>query len=352
MSGAVQLTPAVWFPAIQTGTGVDVFTRHLCETLLARGIRAEISWLPHRAEYLPWTVAAPAAPPWANIVHLNTWVHRHFIPSGLPLTATMHLCVHDPVLLPYKSLAQKLYHRFWVRPMEMHLLRRLEQLVAVSHYTAARTRETLGWETPQVIPNGVPLSSDWADPGRFFRRKPAQAFRLLYVGNWSRRKGVDLLAPLMRQLGCGFELHYTADAHYAQQATGLPSNCRCIGRLSQAELQQAYREADTLIFPSRLEGLPLTVIEAMAQGLPVVAAASSSLPELVVHGETGLLFAPDDVARAAACVRSLAGDPKLQAGLARRARHQVEAHSTLEVMTDAYVALYRQLLGGGGRHGG
>ncbi|HLO94362.1 MAG TPA: glycosyltransferase family 4 protein, partial [Burkholderiaceae bacterium] len=236
--------PAVWFPAIRTGTGSDVFTIRLCEGLNARGIRSEITWLPHRAEYLPWTVAAPVPPAWATLVHLNTWVHRRFIPTGLPLVATMHLCVHDPALRPYKSLAQRLYHRFWVRPMERHLLRRVRQLVAVSHYTAARTQDCLGVPAPLVIPNGVPLSPDWADPVRFLQRPAGQPFRLLYVGNWSRRKGVDLLAPLMQALGPGFELDYTADAHGAHQGASLPAHCRCIGRLGPDALQDAYRRAD------------------------------------------------------------------------------------------------------------
>ena len=342
------MKPAVWFPAIRTGTGSDVFTIRLSEGLKARGLRSEITWLPHRAEYLPWTVDAPVAPAWANIVHLNTWVHRRLIPEGLPLVATMHLCVHDPALRPYKSLAQQLYHRCWVRPMERYLMSRIRQLVAVSHYTAARTRDCLGVPVPLVIPNGVPLSPDWADPDRFLQRPVGQPFRLLYVGNWSRRKGVDLLAPLMQSLGPGFELDYTADAHGAHEGAVLPANCRCIGRLGPAELQSAYRRADALIFPSRLEGLPLTVIEAMAQGLPVVAASASSLPELVTHGETGLLFAQDDVAGAADCVRALARSPTQQADLARRARRHVQSNAGLDVMVEAYVALYGRILSGGG----
>ena len=43
--------PAIWFPAVRTGTGTDVFTERLVAGLIARGIRAEITWLPLRAEY-------------------------------------------------------------------------------------------------------------------------------------------------------------------------------------------------------------------------------------------------------------------------------------------------------------
>lgn len=47
---------AVWFPAVRSYSGADVFTERLCAGLNARGIRAEISWLPLRAEYAPWSV--------------------------------------------------------------------------------------------------------------------------------------------------------------------------------------------------------------------------------------------------------------------------------------------------------
>ncbi|MCQ4974462.1 hypothetical protein NE662_09525, partial [Bifidobacterium pseudocatenulatum] len=67
-----KVQPAIWFPAIRTGTGTDVFTQRLVEGLVAIGIRAEITWLPLRAEYLPWTVAVPQPPNWATIVHVNT----------------------------------------------------------------------------------------------------------------------------------------------------------------------------------------------------------------------------------------------------------------------------------------
>ncbi|MFN3594090.1 MAG: glycosyltransferase [Thiobacillaceae bacterium] len=71
---------------------------------------------------------------------------------------------------------------------------------------------------------------------------------------------------------------------------------------------EAYRQADALLFPSRIEGLPLTVIEAMACGLPVIAAKSASLPEVVAHGATGLLCPVDDVGAYVSAPRTLAGD--------------------------------------------
>lgn len=77
--------PAVWFPAIRAGSGTDVFTERLVEGLRRRGIRAEITWLPLRAECAPWSVAVPKPPAWANIVHINSWLPGPVVPDGLPL---------------------------------------------------------------------------------------------------------------------------------------------------------------------------------------------------------------------------------------------------------------------------
>src|SRR5690606_2448467 len=97
---SVELTPAVWLPAILAGTGADVFTMRLCDGLNARGLRAEITWLPRRAEYLPWTVQVPRPPEWANVAHVNSWLPQRFWPKGLPSVVTVHHLVHDPAYKP------------------------------------------------------------------------------------------------------------------------------------------------------------------------------------------------------------------------------------------------------------
>lgn len=332
----------VWFPAVRTGTGTDTFTLQLCNALNAQDIRAEISWLPHHTEYLPWTISPPTPPSWANIAHLNTWLHRRFIPESIPVLATMHLCVHDPALRQYKSKAQSIYHFYWIKSMERLLLKRARAVVAVSHYTARRTQEIFQTQDIKVIHNGIHIPPS-TGPAIHETGTP---FRLLYVGNWSKRKGVDILADLMKLLGPEFELHYTADAHGAHQNYSLPKNCKCIGRLDQKQLYQAYLQANGLIFPSRLEGLPLTVIEAMAHGLPVVAANASSLPELINDGITGLLFPQDDITAAAEAIHRLAAHPDLARNLGVRARDRIKSDFSLESMANAYAKLYRNIVFG------
>lgn len=332
----MKLEPAIWFPAIRCGSGADVFTENLCAGLHARGIRAEITWLPHRAEYAPWSVQVPRPPQWANIVHVNSWLPMRFLPKGLPVVTTLHSCVHDSALEPYKGFLQRCYHRLWIRQVEAANLARADRIVAVSRYTAEQARRCFGLAEVEVIHNGIDIQ-------RFHpieRKAPNTPFRLLYVGNWDRRKGVDLLAPIMQALGEGFELVYTADREGRHRRYPLPPNCRCLGRLSGESLVRAYQEADALLFPSRLEGLPLTAIEAMACGLPVIAARASSLPEVVEDGASGWLCDVDDVAGFAAVIRALASAPEAWHTARAKARARAQGLFSLTAFVQAWMWLY------------
>ena len=334
-------TPRVWFPAIRCGSGADVFTERLCAALNAQGIRAEITWLPHRAEYAPWSVPVPKPPAWANVVHINSWLPQRFVPPGLPIVVTVHSSVHDPALLPYKSRLQALYHKHWIHPIEAANLARAHCVVAVSHYTAAQIEASFGIRDIQVIHNGI----DCQAFAPIARTAPNRPFRLLYVGNWSARKGVDLLGPIMERLGNGFLLQHTADRNGAHTRFRLPPNSACLGRLAGKDLVRAYQEADALLFPSRLEGLPLVPLEAMACGLPVIAMRGTSVEEVVAHGKTGMLCARDDIHAFADAARSMAMDRQLSLEYGREARRVVMARFQISMMVDAYVRAYRKLLG-------
>lgn len=331
----------VWFPTVRANSGSDVFTERLAAGLLARGIGAEITWLPHRAEFVPWTVSIPQPPHAATIVHTNTWLHSRFVPRHLPHVTTVHHCVHDDRLTPYKSLAQKLYHRFWVRSVESRNVLTAQLVTAVSDYSSKMAGSVFGRDNIVSTKNGVDVRVFHPD-GRDLPNRP---FRLLYAGNWLARKGVDLLGPIMSALGDGFELHYTADRNHGHKRYALPPNCICIGKPPSTEaMADAYRTADALLFPSRLEGFGLVAAEAMACGIPVIAANSSALPEVVDHGRTGMLCELDSVTAFAQAARALAEN--LDLWRAMRANAVIHARRDLaeSVQIDRYVELYRRLV--------
>lgn len=334
--------PAVWFPAIRTGAGVDVFTENLAQGLVRRGVRAEIAWLPHRAEYAPWSVPRPRAPVWANIAHVNTWLPPRFLPSGLALVSTLHHAIHDPALRKYKGRLRALYHDAWIAPIERRVIARSRCAVAVSSHASMVGAATLFQGGFDVIENGVDVEV-FKPP----RRTPGRrsAFKLLYVGGWSALKGVDLLPRLMTALGDGFELSYTGSSGDDRPSIA-PGNMRDIGRLvGAAKVAEAMQSADALIVPSRSEGFGLVAAEAMACGLPVVAAAGTALDSVVCDGETGILCPRDDVAAFVDAIRSLARDEDGLERMRCASRRRAVEMFSLDQMVDRYLSCYRAVLG-------
>jgi glycosyltransferase involved in cell wall biosynthesis len=97
---------------------------------------------------------------------------------------------------------------------------------------------------------------------------------------------------------------------------------------------------DVFALPSRYEGLPTVVVEAMICGVPVVATAVNAVPDLVVAGETGLLVPPGRPAQLAAAVRSLLDSPELAARLAAAARDRVGGQYGESALRDVLTAAY------------
>jgi glycosyltransferase involved in cell wall biosynthesis len=335
----------VWFPTIASGSGADVYTEMLCGLLEGSGARVRIDWLDRRAEFLPWAFPRPPAPAWAGLAHVNSCLHRRFIPDGLRWVATVHHVVHDPAFAPYKSRWQALYHRAWVLPLERRILRGAARVVAVSEFTARQAASIFRIRAMDVIPNWV--DTRLFHPGENAREAPHTPFRLLFVGNPSRRKGADLLPRIAEELGRGFELRVTGGLKRLQGSGRLPHNMAQLNPVYGHEgMAGLYREHDALIFPSRLEGFGLAAAEAQASGLPVVATRGSALPEVVRHGVGGLLCPQDDVGAFAAACRLLAQDH----GLWRRLRDGARAWA-LERLSEAgraaaYAECYRKAVQG------
>lgn len=331
--------PAIWFPTIKTNTGTDRFTEQLVTSLNQRGFQAEITWLPHYAEYLPWLVPVPQKPEWANIVHINSWLHPKFYPKQLPIVSTVHLCVQDLMYLPYKTLAQKYYHQLWVTPIEKKSFAQADCVTAVSQYTARCVERLFDMQAVKIIYNGI-NTDIFCDHPRTSREKEG-LFRLLFVGTNSVRKGFDLLPRIMEELGNGFELLYTKSE---SSNSIVPPNMKPIPYQSPSDLANLYRSVDAFIFPSRLEGFGLVVAEAMACGLPVVIADSSALTELVEHKVTGFLCEKDNIDDFVQTIRHLKQHPELCTKVGKGARKATATSFKIDVMVDKYIALYSELL--------
>jgi glycosyltransferase involved in cell wall biosynthesis len=123
---------------------------------------------------------------------------------------------------------------------------------------------------------------------------------------------------------------------------GLSGSIELLGERDDVASQLA--QSDVFVLSSRSEGMPISVLEAMAAGLPVVASAVGGVPELVVDGETGVLVPPDDADALADALRRVLDDDALRHRLGDGARRRAAKRFDLGPFRVAHLALYRRAL--------
>lgn len=148
---------------------------------------------------------------------------------------------------------------------------------------------------------------------------------LLYVGRVSAEKQIDQIKPVLEAIPdarlaiVGNGPHREAlEAHFAGTKTHF------VGYLQGEELASAFASADAFVFPSRTETLGLVLLEAMAAGCPVVAAASGGIPDIVTNGVNGYLFDPNDPDGAIKATQQLLGTNAEREHLRQNARIEAE----------------------------
>jgi glycosyltransferase involved in cell wall biosynthesis len=260
-------------------------------------------------------------------------VHTHLVHAdvygafaGQPLVSTKH---NDD---PFRTGA--------FRFVERMLARRAARVIAITHSLARFQVEQVGLpkDKVEVIHYGLDHL-----PGAWGTNPPdpvPQAVRvLLCVCRLEPQKGVDVAIRAMQRV---------PDAHLVILGEG-PARAELkelggrrvhlLGRVP--DVAAWLRRADVLVHPARWEGFGLALLEAMLASLPVVATRVSSIPEIVVDGETGILVPPDDPAALAAAVNGVLADP---AGYGRRGKARAQQKFSVAEMADRTLAVYESAL--------
>lgn len=329
----------VWLPAVRAGTGVDVFTRRLDCALRAHGIDSRITWFPAWHEFLPELMRLHPVPPGTDVIHANGWLASPLVGRDTPVLATIHHLVHDPAYAPYRSVAQGLYHRWHIQARELRAIRGADAVSCVSAYVA-RTVEAFSERRPiHVVPNWI--DTDLYAPDDTHARNRARPFRLLLVGNQSRRKGFDLIPAFLSRLGPGFELRCTGGLRGARVAS-MPGAV-ALGSIPERELVREYQHCDAVVSLSRYEGFGYSALEGMACAKPFVGFTAGGFSEAVVHGVTGFLESIDDVEALAERCHLLAAAPALVTSMGLAGRERAVGLFGVDTAVEAYVELYNQI---------
>jgi len=261
----------------------------------------------------------------------------------IPLIVTFHNYVLDQWIKLRSSMLQRIHYSTDLRLWTRLAVGKARCITAVSHFLADLARQDLGFDQPvRVIYNGIDVD--------LFRPQPAtgakqRKLRVFFSGNLTRRKGVQWLPAIARLLSPNITVYYTSGLR-----TGniLPSEnrLRAVGRIPFDDMPARYGEMDILLMPTMREGFGLAVAEAMACGLPVVASACSSIPELIDDGHGGYLCPVGDVKAFAEKINLLADSAKLRKEMGEYNRTKVEKMFTLDRMANEYQTLFEEVMAG------
>jgi len=174
--------------------------------------------------------------------------------------------------------------------------------------------------------------------------EPQPGARIVFVGRLVREKGADLFCALARRVGGG-DWHVFGDGPMRKQLEAEYGGEVAFHGFAD-EPETIWRDAGLLVMPSRAEGLPMAALEAIARGVPIVAARVGGLPRVAVPEVSGWLFDTEDLGEAEAGVRTWrAMNRESRAALARSTQAHARANFSAEGGMDRLAGIYARVAG-------
>ena len=275
----------------------------------------------------------------ADVVHAHGYkadVYAYWALHGsaTPLVSTCHNWIDS-------SLSLRLYG-----VLDRTVLKRFDGVVAVSDGVREQLLMAGVHEAKiRLIRNGVDLDAFASIQSRALGSP--QALTVGVVARLSHEKGVDTFlraAALVAKEVPNARFVVAGDGPDRAMLDGLVQklqlgrNVQFLGR--QENMAAFYASLDLQVLPSRMEGLPMALLEGMASGLPVVATAVGEVAQVMASGDTGLLVAPDNPAAMAQSIVTLLHAPERLRFMGINARQRVAQEFSGDRMAAEYLSLY------------
>jgi glycogen(starch) synthase len=351
----ILLTPSAYYPHVG---GIEELTRQLALALTARGHAAAVltnRWPPgvRRTDVVDGLVVTrlrfplPAKRPLAALRflatspgaaiavlrHIRHWRADvvHVIGAGPPSVylAALHQRLRAALVFTAQGELTFDAHAAFERSATLltglrRMLRAADAITACSAFVMRDLQKLEEIRGPScVVPNGV-------EPGDFTDASPGTDGEpyVLAVGRLVPQKGFDVLLDAFASeeldglnlvfAGDGFE---RASLEARADALALGGRVRFLGSVDRSRLSGLFRGARAFAFPSRGEAFGIALLEAMAAGVPSVAAAAGGIPELVRDGENALLVEPENPTALAEALARVVTDEALRERLVREGRN-------------------------------
>jgi glycosyltransferase involved in cell wall biosynthesis len=257
----------------------------------------------------------------ADVVHVFTPAYWSFLLAPVP------------AMLAARALGKRVVLHYHSGEAEQHLGRwgalvhpwlRLAHAIVVPSLYLQRIFARHGHVT-QVIPNVVDLEAFR------YRERDAWRGRILSNRNLESHYGIDVTLEAFALLRRTHPEATLTIAGWGKQESALRQRAQAlglrdvafVGRVEPQAMPALFESCDVFVNSSLVDNQPVSILEAFAAGLPVVTTATGGIPEVVRHGETGLLVAQHDPVGAARALAELLEAPEAAAAMARRAREEV-----------------------------
>lgn len=240
---------------------------------------------------------------------------------------------------------------FRERAIKRYLLNRGDCLVAGSGYLANEVQKYLSRQRHvEIVPWGVDL--DMFRP--IDRKGNSKVVRVGFAKRLHQLSGPDILLKAFHYARdtCEGQLQLKIAGSGPMEDTlkqeaiqmGLADSIEWAGWLRAAEeLRDFYHSIDLFVMPSRRESFGVSALEASATGLPVIASRFGGIPEIVSHGETGLLIEPEDAEGFGRAIVSLVEDEDVRIEMGLKGRMRAEARFDWRDSIKRMVEIYRQI---------
>lgn len=311
---------------VVNGSGACIVHRMLSEGLNGY----ELSEVSPKSSLLPQVQVKIKS---GDVVHALPDLGVGYFKKDTPCVMTFHGFSLDLLDHKHSSLFQRAYYRSLLRYRSSQALDRADIVTAVSGYTAQLVKKFYSTRklSLEVIPNGVDIDEFYYVNTREAKRKP----RILFSGNPLPRKGLDAIVYVVSALRQQADFFITGGLRGISNLSNLDS-VQALGGVDHKLMPKVYADSDIFFFPSLREGMSLSLLEAMASGLPVVTTNVSSMPELIDEGRGGFLLNPFDYEGMKKCLGRLISEPSLRQEMGDYNREKVVSNYSKAKMLSHY----------------
>lgn len=283
-----------------------------------------------------------------KLIKLNSYdiVHVHLFPADL-------LCSIASLFLPGKvkfifsehNVFNRRRSLLFYKPIDKFVYSHYSKVICVSNMVKQSLNDYI-LETKDksvVIKNAVPV--------RFVPDSQEKNYDLLFVGRLEEAKGVDILVQAVKlyrdEYHDSIKMAIVGDGSKKEilfemvNMFGLGEDIFFLG--VRKDIPELMWQSKVLVLPSRWEGLPMVILEAMANKIPVITTPVGGIPEIIENYKTGLLFNPEDAKDLSEKIRLLLSDIGLQFDIKQNAFRKVMDDYSIESYTEEVLKLYREI---------